>query len=141
MGCGGLLPRQTMMGMTRQATPPRRARRALGGLARGRRMPGQLVRWTSVLPMKRRTVVWLTRFWRTAIRPRILLSATRPALPSSESVIASSLSWQVLTMVQPPVGADTRSVQPCGRLVLMAGAPSLLSLSLRTFLLAPCLPQ
>ena len=40
MGCGGLLPRQTMMGMTRQTTFPRRV---LGVLARGRRMPGQLV--------------------------------------------------------------------------------------------------
>ena len=39
MGCGGLLPRQTMMGLTRH-TPPLRA---LLGLARGRRMPGQLV--------------------------------------------------------------------------------------------------
>ena len=117
MGCGGLLPRQTMMGMTRQATPPRRARRALGGLARGRRMPGQLVRWTSVLPMKRRTVVWLTRFWRTAIRPRILLSAMRPALLSSASVIASSLSSQVLTMVQPPVAADKGPAERGGRKV------------------------
>ena len=61
--------------------------------------------------------MWLTRFWRTAIRPRILLSATRPALLSSESVIASSLSLQVLTMVQPQVEADRGLAERGGRKV------------------------